>query len=167
MKIIKPLSSKKINDAFLYSKEQRDLGRITFDQSFSLDSRFQVGYLLEKTYGSIEYDFFIFCENKCIALVQFEQENYLRSVWNINKRNLLMPHATIDEEYRGNGFASFFYTLALKAGFTLVGIKHTVAASQLWERVAFNNKATILHHSIVTGKIVDKQYHHTVKLLSL
>jgi hypothetical protein len=167
MKIIKPLSPRKVIDAFLYGEEQDRLGNLTTDLTFCLDQQFIVKYLCEKTYGGIEYDFFVFSEDECIAVVQFERVDYLRKIWNIKNKNLLIPHSTIHPSYRGRGFSTFFYSLALKAGFTLVSQKHTVNASDLWRSIALKNNTSVINHCIVTGKSLPTQHSYTVKLLSL
>lgn len=110
----------------------------------------EIGYKLEGWGKDKAIEFFIYYLKKCVGNVTFDyadgmSEKPLRRLF--RGRKIAVPHVGFDKSFRGLGYPSMLYGLALKKGTVLVSDHHTPEAAKLWEAVARKYKAKLMYTS--------------------
>lgn len=108
-----------------------------------------------KRYGELE--FYIYFRTKCVGSVSFhyaggqysEIPKQLKKLFP-NKKHAI-PHVVMDASFRGLGYPSMLYALALKKGAVLMSDHHSADAAGLWEGIARKYKAKIAYSSEANG----------------
>lgn len=166
MKIIKPRSEIKMKKSLHACELENEQGLLT-----TVDNFYNGDDLIFKvSRNAAGYYFFIFNkENKCVCYTEFLDRTFLKRIYRLKHSKLYEPHCDVTPEYRGKGFASFFYSLFLKNNpdTALMTVKHTLAAEKLWLSVANKNNTTVRHWHMAQRTYVDVPSEFTIKILSL
>jgi hypothetical protein len=138
-----------------YGARRRSWGDLKFIPTKRPDV--EIGYDPKslKRYG--ELDFYVFFNQKCVASVSF---HYAGGQYTEIPKELLklfrgkkaaVPHVVVAENFRGLGYPSMLYAMALKKGAVLMSDHHSSDAAGLWEGIARKYKAKIAYASEASG----------------
>jgi hypothetical protein len=111
----------------------------------------QVGYDTRGLKRYKELDFYVYFKGKCVGGISFHfnsNNEVPRQVRNLFKgRVVAVPHVAMAESFRGLGYPTMIYGLALKKKMVLASDHHSADAAGLWEAVARKYGAKIAYAS--------------------
>lgn len=166
MLIRKPVTDKRTLHVLDICEVECQLTPVIDIDNFFIDSPLKVQ--VRRSFNK-SYYFYVFDKDRCVALVEFENNNASKNILKLTKyKNVFIPHATVHPDYRGLSISSniYLYFLLNASNVVLMSYKHTKAAVALWDSISRKINKVIIYHNLVTGENDKRQSKTNIKLLT-